>query len=167
MSGSSNSRRQSSHIGKSFIDVFCLSYGSDESNVNLAPQSVQDVNAYPDLRPCERISSRQLSQVAVSVGIETALPPGEDLIMRKPSGRCTSASSVLIPSISARGGSLSSSAPSSSSPRSLSIMTSEPLFHTLPLIPSPDAARYTAGRKPTPWTVPFMWIRVPLVMIKQ
>ena len=39
---------------------------------------------------------------------------------------------------------------------SVSMTTEEPSFQTVPDAPTRSAARYTAGRKPTPCTVPRM-----------
>ena len=66
---SAYSRLHESHIGNSAIAVLSLSYGNDDNNVNLAPQLVHVVNAYPLRLPSDLISLRHSSQTAVSVGM--------------------------------------------------------------------------------------------------
>ena len=61
-------------------------------------------------------------------------------------------------SILARGGRSERSSSMSLSPESVSMITSEPSFHTVPEASQRSAARYTAGLNPTPWTVPLIVI---------
>jgi len=129
--------------------------------VNLAPQLVQVVNAYPLRLPCDLISFKQESHIVVSVGILTPLLPGADGMMEKPLIKGSNfLFSISIESITASGGICPFKTRINSLPSSTSITTSEPSFHTLPLRPSDEAIRCTAGLNPTPCTVPLTTIRI-------
>jgi hypothetical protein len=80
--------------------------------------------------------------------------------MEKPSGPVYCVSVLTILSIRDRGGRFLKRSSSSSSPKSVDMTTSEPLFITVPDAPTRHAERKTAGLKPTPCTIPLMTISI-------
>ena len=157
---SAYSRLHESHIGNSAIAVLSLSYGNDDNNVNLAPQLVHVVNAYPLRLPSDLISLRHSSQTAVSVGMLTPLLLCSECTMENDVQSGIGASNISILSMIANGGRLLLMPSINASASSTSIITLEPSFHTLPLRPREEATRCTIGLKPTPWTVPSMMILI-------
>ena len=117
------------------MEVNGRSYGIPFRSVKRGPQLVHVVKGYPLRLPGADISLRQSSQMALSAGMDAPSPRFLERSILKPLGPLYSASSHLTESILASGGSPSLMASNSSYPRSVSMTTSEPLFHTLPEAP--------------------------------